>query len=423
MPGPLEGTLNALNADPQASSGLRIPGYRFDNTPQAPQREMGLNDLVGRLASMAGQATGIPRQLAWNAGPALVGRPGEGPQNGAELFSRLGLDPNSPLQRAAGHGLGAGLDFMADPLQLVGMGLTRARAAAPVAEGGGNLIRRLEQHAGQGLGSNLAANPATGSIAGMEQGSLLNPRYSPSTAIGRQPFTAAEIAADRAAMTPRPATPPPVTPGWDFEALRRQQLNSPSFNPALPVEGLGTPAFTQGNPVTEQMLRSYPRSSAARPSTSLGEEMRSAGFSNVDDYARHLDSLGRPPSTPPASSEALARRLEQFAGGPQATPRPLSSQPPEYFNEARAGAVTMPESRRATLHDVISNFERPPQLGPPTPAPDRFRMQGPATPEMSPAPRPEFSPDQFRAFYEAVNNPGRGRTLGPRSPTVGPIDY
>lgn len=99
-----------------------------------------------------------PRQAIWNLGPALVGRSGQGPQNGAELFGRLGMDQQGP----AAQGLGAGLDLVANPMNLAGMGLfnratgavgagtgAAARTAAP--EAAATLAGRLEQMAGGGL--------------------------------------------------------------------------------------------------------------------------------------------------------------------------------------------------------------------------------------------------------------------------------
>src|SRR5262245_4596506 len=96
-----------------------------------------------------------PRQALFNLGPFLVGRSGQGPQTGSELLSRLGANPDS----AWTTGLGMGIDLVADPTNLVGMGAAnraaqggraagRAVNAAPEAAG---LAQRLERFAGTGL--------------------------------------------------------------------------------------------------------------------------------------------------------------------------------------------------------------------------------------------------------------------------------
>lgn len=385
MPGPLAGSLNALSA-PQYDDpgGLVIPGGNPGGpyVPRPPQREYGLNEILGKLGGMAGATLDVPRLMAYNLGPALVGRPGQGPQTGAELLGRLGLDPNSPTQRAIGHGGGAALDMLANPINLLTMGGGGA-AANRVA---GPLTSRLEAMAGEGLAGRLAGNPATGSIAGMEQGSLLNPRFSPSMSpfAGRQPYTAAEMIAERAGMAPRTATPPPITPRTDFAALRSEQLNSPSFNPSLPAPGLGTPSFSQESPASNLLNRLQ---RMATPSTS--------------------------------ENATVADRLQRFAQPPASTPQPFDPIRANVENFNRAGSARPPNPEASQL--------------PALPGPPRGQFGPPMFPEglnvapggLLPTSRPEYSPDQFRAFYQAMQNPGRGSTLGPRSPTLpsGPIDY
>lgn len=243
MPGPLAGTLNALNAPPQLPEqrGLVIPTAPPSGPRQPPQREMGLGEILGKLGGMAAQTTQIPRMMAWNLGPALVGRSGEGPQTGAEALQGVGLNYDSPWQRALGHGGGKALDLLADPVNLIGMGRGAPRTA--VAEGGGALARRLEEFAGPGMANQLA-EPAAVNVSSMEQGFRpLSPFQ------GRMPAGIRAPAPLGAGVPPRPVTPAP-----DFEALRVQQLNSPSFNPALPAPGLGTPSFSQA-PATTLMDR------------------------------------------------------------------------------------------------------------------------------------------------------------------------
>jgi len=146
VPGPLAGSLNAQNAPQADAGGLYLPGYGSP-TP-APQPELSLGQIGQTALNGVGAAISIPRLMAWNIGPAIVGKTGQGPQNGAELFQRLGMNYDSPAQRALGHGLGAGLDMLADPTLLAGIG---SKAASPLAS-------RLEQFAGSGLQDAAAAS-------------------------------------------------------------------------------------------------------------------------------------------------------------------------------------------------------------------------------------------------------------------------
>lgn len=400
MPGPLAGTLNALNAPPQLPEqrGLVIPTAPPSSPRQPPQREMGLGEILGKLGGMAAQTTQIPRMMAWNLGPALVGRSGEGPQTGAEALQGLGLNYDSPWQRALGHGGGKALDLLADPMNLIGMGRGAPRAAA--AEGGGNLIRRLEQHAGPGLADSLAANPATATIPQLEWGtrSVPNAPFSP-----RSPFMPRVPLAnvERAVPTGIPSGGGPM-PRADFDALRAQQLNSTSFNPALSAPDLGTSAFSQGSP--------------AAPS-----------------LTRRLEQLAvMPPARTPLSGPNLGPPTINPTAVPGGTPlaRPLTSMPPPYFNEARASGQTISPNRQGTLADVLATAElprtpaAPPNFGPPVPpAP---ATSGTPAPFVTGANQPiELGGLNLRAAFEAVRS-GRGRTLplgrGDTLPN-GPIDY
>lgn len=319
LPEILPGTLNALNAPSQEPAGLRLPGYQFGNEPIAPPlREPSLGDIGGTLARLAGAGMSIPKILAWNAGPAIVGRSGQGPQNGAELFGSLGLDPESPWQRAAGHGLGAALDMAADPVNLLGMGV--GRAATPAASEGGALTRRLERMVAPVNEANAAGRPIMQSrIDNWNRGMGIIPEPFAPGAGG--PFANAGARA-RVRPTPElpptvpgggpppelPSTvpggggPPPVVAGprsrgswagmpgsvsgfgYDADALRSMQLNSPHFNPDAPVFGLGTAHFSQdpwlaarqgapGAPslLTERLgqMSSGPLPTVGRPTTRL----------------------------------------------------------------------------------------------------------------------------------------------------------
>lgn len=167
MPGPLAGTLNAENAPPQADrSGLFLPGYA--TPPQAPQRDATFADM-GRVAlSGIGAAMSLPRIMAWNAGPAMVGRSGQGPQTGTELLSRLGMNPDSGLTGA----LGAGVEMAADPMTLLGsagMRMASARNAAP---------------ATTSIAEQMAARPEQGRIAWSTTRPPPQPAPSPTPAWG-----------------------------------------------------------------------------------------------------------------------------------------------------------------------------------------------------------------------------------------------
>jgi len=205
-----------------------------------------LGELVGGTASTISQ---IPGFVARNIGPLAVGRNLQGPQSSAEAFQRLGANYDVPWQRALGHGLGAGLDMMADPTMLAGVGAGN-RAAAGAAESA--LARRLEQFAGPGLqdATRAAQVRATQPIAAQ-----------PGSSIARQ---LEAMAVDRPALQGPPTSiAAPARPfarlnaafGSDMPTLRVDQLNSPSFNPNLPVNGLGTPSFGQGNSPIDRLRR------------------------------------------------------------------------------------------------------------------------------------------------------------------------
>ncbi len=118
-----------------------------------------------------------PRQAIWNLGPTLVGRPGQGPQNGRELLGAIGMNSDSPMA----HGLGKGIDLVANPMNLAGMGMfgrasgaggaapevaAAARSAAPSSA---SLAGRLETMAGPGLQGSLATRPASGALGGISE--------------------------------------------------------------------------------------------------------------------------------------------------------------------------------------------------------------------------------------------------------------
>lgn len=541
MPGPLAGTLNALNAPTQADGGFYLPAGA--SAPRAQQREMGLNEIIGKLAGMAGEATRIPQMTAWNLGPALVGRSGQGPQTGAEALQRLGLNYNSPGQRALGAGAGKALDLLADPLNLVGAGGRTAPAAASAAQTG-DLARRLEQFAGPGVASARRAEQGRATLAdalrrmSVDRPPLTGnpaPLVSPQviaqsgTVPGGGAFgggrSAAEKAANRALIQQAPtaiaeARASGVTvPGTPSTAS--VTTPQPVFGRASPPDPLGgslprgglaegaSPSFLhQIGPGGQSINRpmppgGFPDFPAGTPGGAL-PALESARFLNpTPSAASRLDRLV---GTPPAgNSAALSRRLEQYAppvsptarepfpmpadtGAIRGRTQPLGEVVP--FNErsgvpgvelparrlgdmsARTGTTPnfqdmfaglsesekaklageiKPASRPSTsLMDVVRNelpaytrAETVPQVdvlgGRPLTRPETSPLLGPPSP-LAPATTgtPALPgglgaldnatsgvPFNLRAAFEALRNPGRGQTLGPRSPTLpnGPIDY
>ncbi len=160
----LAGTLNDLGAGDAPAPGLVLQGQGPLQPQQPPQREMTLGQIANVGLQGVGAAMSLPRIMAWNAGPAMVGRSGQGPQTGAELLGRLGMDQNSGLTQA----LGAGTEMVADPMMLMGGGLfgRTSRAAAPAESAAGGIAQRLEQFAGPGLQHAVQADASRlGSLA------------------------------------------------------------------------------------------------------------------------------------------------------------------------------------------------------------------------------------------------------------------
>lgn len=284
----------------QLPTGLSLPGQ---GPVAAPRRDPTLNELVGGTANVLSQ---IPGFAARNVGPLLVGRNLQGPQSSAEAFQRLGANYEVPWQRALGHGLGAGLDMMADPTMLMGMGGGAGRVAVPE----GLLTRQLEQFASprssvmspwgaEVLSRARIADPSRVPVAIPRTRGLPAAESLPATIPGggapaapttiqrpgQLPFTPpAEVRPIPAQGNYRPPTPP-GTPGsvqsfaHDADAMRSLQLNSPHFNPAEQAFGLGTGQFTQDasqaaryglgeyNPLTTSQL--LPSAGAATPSNPL----------------------------------------------------------------------------------------------------------------------------------------------------------
>lgn len=214
---------------------------------------------LGRAILNAGQTMlSAPRQAAWDIGPTLVGRSGQGPQSGAEALQRLGLDYNSPGQRALGHGLGAGLDMTADPLMLSGMGFGRAAGTGAAAPEAGTLTRRLERMVAPVAEANAGGAPiAQARIDNWMQG-VGHPPVAFAPGAGGPLANAGALPRPLAATVPAGGGGPvlragsgargsvdPATFGYDTNAMRALQLNSPNFNPASPAFGLGTGQFTQ----------------------------------------------------------------------------------------------------------------------------------------------------------------------------------
>lgn len=197
-----------------------------------PRTGMSLSDFLPAAgnAIMGGlsDVLSAPRKALWGAGPALVGRDGQGPQTGHDLLSRLGMNPDSGLT----HALGFGAEVATDPFTLAGVSALGRGAQA--AEGGSVLANRLQRFAGPQLQEGLSAGATRPTLGA-----------SVATPTGLRPMSGPL----------RPPTPVgtrgsvlPEAFGWDAATLRSQQLNSPSFLPGAPVYGLGTPAFSQVAP-------------------------------------------------------------------------------------------------------------------------------------------------------------------------------
>jgi hypothetical protein len=335
----------------------------------------------------------FPRQAAYNVGPALVGRAGQGPQTGAEMFQRAGLDYDVPWQRALGAGAGAGMDMLANPLNLIGMGAGGAGRAAPAAEGA--LARRLERmvapvsesnaagrqaaqaridnwmqgvgHPDQYMANRFAASGGQPNNVGpVMSGTVPNIRPPGSLPFSPPTDPLQGLGVGRFVRDPVPAGTPGSVQGFapDVNALRSLQLNSARFNPDIPAFGLGTRQFTQdasqaarlglgegGIPLSTARLMPGAEVSA-NPLTSHLQQMAGGGASSRLDRM-----LGRTPPTSPTSmanegNATMARRLsDQFspqsappsgpppAGPRQQTPFDLGGQPvTELEREAlRAG--------------------------------------------------------------------------------------
>ena len=221
---PLPGTLNAQGYSPTPlPTGLSLPGQ---GPVSQPQREMTLGQMGNVGLQGIGASLSIPRLMAWNAGPAMVGRSGEGPQNGAELLGRLGMNQQGP----AAQGLGAGLDLLADPMNLVVLGAARG-ASAPSA-----LTRRLEQMAGSGLGDAAAAEGARVAAANPETLRRLG------VTVPAPPRPSSPFAATRPTGVSPPA-PVPYRPVTSFP----EAPGSPSFlqSPTGPYPSFSTPLTTE----------------------------------------------------------------------------------------------------------------------------------------------------------------------------------
>lgn len=430
------------------TGGLVIPGA---NRPyQTPPRERGLNEMIGGLGGMALEASDIvPRYAAWNLGPMLVGRNGQGPLNGADALRGAGILQGSHGQRAMAAGLGAGLDFLGQPMMLGGVGAGRAASANPVTARLARMVAPVNESnaAGrqvmqaridnwmQGVGNPgrdfVTGAPRPGFAGGLGVDADLARRHA--GGLGRDPGPLARPPAVLADTVPgggAVATPgrmgravpgmrgyvDPAGYGYDAAALRSFQLNHPSFNPAEPAFGLGTGQFTQD------------AGQAARHGLSEYNPLTTAG------------------SQPTASANPLTAQLQQLAGTPPSRfdrmipARPLPQIPSQAAAEASANlaatlrrgqspssrAVTISPNRQGTLADVLRTAElpripaAPPNLGPPVPlAPATSGTPAPfATGANQP---PELGGLNLRAAWEAMRNtggPGRGETLGQRLQTI-----
>jgi hypothetical protein len=211
-----------------------------------------------------------PRQAVWNLGPTLVGRSGQGPKTGAEMLGRLGMEERGP----AAQGFGKAIDLIANPMNLAGMGmLNRATAARSVAPEAAALTTRLERMAGSGL---QQAEQAAARRTAQATGASAPPLQGAPTSIARP-------------------VPPLASPGAGFRLdpaqLRVDQLNSPLFNPNLPVYGLGTPAFSQTAPAAapatsvllNRLQRLIPPAGAAGAAGAALGGMSLGGMSGSDD--------------------------------------------------------------------------------------------------------------------------------------------
>lgn len=241
-------------------TGLSLPGQGPYIPPYVPSwgnREPTLGEMAGVGLQGVGAALSIPRMMAWNAGPALVGHAGEGPQNGAELLHRLGMvDLNSPTQRAIGAGTGAALDMLADPINLIGMGAGRA-AQGQAAQG--QMAGRLERFAGAGLGDAMLEarlrvppmSPEAARAAGVTRPPLDWPSTAPSAPGWARPV---ETMPQRA---PWGGSLDPSSFARDIDQLRVDALNSPTFAQSAamprPTPGLARPVGGTMPPPTREV--------------------------------------------------------------------------------------------------------------------------------------------------------------------------
>lgn len=394
-------------------TGLALPG-QGPYVPPPSQRELTLGQMGGVGLEGLQTALQIPGFVARNIGPALVGRNLQGPTSSAEALGRLGLDYNSPAQRAIGHGLGAGLDFMADPMMLGGLGAgNRAAAgAANAAASEATLARRLEQFAGPGLQGSLTgpqtAYGFSGPVARHAPG-VSPPFLHPRIPRGANPGS---TIADGLVQVP-----PGGFPNFPMELQSAQYMNPGSGSLTRQLESMATPTAASrldrfaGTPAATSVGGA---SSSARP-LSDASYMRRLGFSPeaAEAYANagRLEASNSLPNIPglvvPDSTAlgnaTMARRLEQFR------------------------SPTVPPNRQGTIPDVPTqslpmpgqDFSRQPAsgIGPPmSPAPATSGL--PAQFVTGTGQPPELGPLNLRAAFEALRNPGRGNTIGPRSPTI-----
>ncbi len=211
------------------------------------------------------------------AGQGLAALTGWDIPSGSDVLARLGMDPDSMLTK----GLGFGADMLTDPLTWGGgaavSALSRAGKAASAARQA-SLVGRLEGMAGSGLrgaeqaasgrlASAVAANGGFAKPLGTPWGAdvlgkarIADPSRVPIAIAKPRGLAALPETVPGGGTTPTPPSPltrtiraatPAGTPGsvqgfaHDADALRSLQLNSPHFNPAEPVFGLGTGQFVQ----------------------------------------------------------------------------------------------------------------------------------------------------------------------------------
>jgi hypothetical protein len=102
-----------------------------------------------------------PKQWAWQGIHSILGGQGEAPQNGQELMTRMGMDPDSVWTKA----LGFGADVLGDPLTYAAP--LAGKAAGGLARLGGFAADALTGSGAPGVANLLAARRGFGAAKGI----------------------------------------------------------------------------------------------------------------------------------------------------------------------------------------------------------------------------------------------------------------